>query len=231
MNVMIVEAQRMMRTMLVRLCAQELGHAVSADIGTGAELPGALRERSPDLLILAIELPDADGLEILSGLRSVLGRPAKVLLLASNCTHRMTHRVARACVHGLVDKSTDSIDALRTAITAVENGQSYFSQTYWHLLGDRQRQSVSYDKLLTEQEMRVFEMLSRLIDDKDIAASLHISMRTLEGYRLRIMDKLEVDDRVALLRYARDMGLLSTSASPFNQPNRGKTGASGRAAG
>lgn len=53
--------------------------------------------------------------------------------------------MSRACVHGFVDKSTDSIDALRAAIMAIESGQSYFSKTYWDLQGHRQHTTALYD--------------------------------------------------------------------------------------
>lgn len=221
MNVMIVEAERLLRSILVRLCARELRFTIVAEMGTGSEIQIPARDRAPDLLILGVEMPNVDGLEALTSLRTDLPS-VKVLLLASYCTPRLAYRVGKACVQGFLDRSSDGFDTLRAALVAIADGHSYFSESYWQAQSERRQQTAAYEKLLTDKERLVFEMLGRLMDDEEIAETMQVSMRTLEGHRLRIMHKLNVPTRVALLRYARAMGLLQASVSPFTQRDRTK---------
>ena len=187
---------------------------VVGEAGTGAEAVSLAASQHPDVVVMDISMPEMDGLEATHRVRE-LYPPAHVLILTVHAQERYLFPVLKAGASGYVLKSTadtELIDAIRT----VARGEAFLypSATRMvlrdylaHLHGDEQD---IYEQL-SEREREVLKLIALGHTAGEIAKQLTLSPKSIETYRARIMQKLDLHSRAALVRYALARGLLSES--------------------
>jgi DNA-binding NarL/FixJ family response regulator len=208
-RIVIVEDHLMFREVLRRVCAEELGHEIVAEAADGQEAVRVVRQTMPDLLLLDLHLPNLDGFGVVEAIRSVAPE-LKVLVLSSHCDEYTVFRAERARVHGFVDKNTNSVAMLKTAIAAVSQGRVWFSEAFLRAKSARLRDPRSFDKLLTDRERAVLTLVGQPLTDSEISRQLEISEETVEKHRFNILRKLDLQTTTELVRYARDHGFTLT---------------------
>ena len=218
MRIAIVEDHRMMLDFLRKACAKIPGIEVVAEASTGSEAYDQLVQRRPDGVILDVGLPDADGIELLGRVRDAGVRPRALILSASSDPY-FFFRVERAGVQAFVDKRSQTAAELRTALIAMDGNHCYFSESFTSARAHRRRDPVSFDKILTEQQLMVMCLVAECQDDDQIAGRLEISSRTVEAHRTAIMHKLNIHSRTGLIAYGQSRGFKAGHA-PF--PPRGR---------
>ncbi len=205
MRVLIVEDQAMMRDVLKRACERDFGCELAGVCTTGAEARALLPQTAPTLVLLDLQLPDCDGLDLIDELRA--GSPGlRILVLSSRCDPLAVYRIDRAHLNGFIDKNSQTVEMLGSALAAIAAGGVYFSPAFLAERMKRRNDPHSFDKILSDREQTVLLGLAACLDDRQIAAQLGISRETAEKHRFNLMRKLGLKSIPEILRYARAQG-------------------------
>lgn len=195
----------MFREVLRKVCVQDLGHEVIAEADDGRRAVEVVRRSPPDLVLLDLHLPNLDGFHVMEEIRKTAPN-VKVLVLSSHCDEYTVFHAERARVQGFVDKNTNSVSALKNAISAVEQGRVWFSEPFLRIKAARHRDPESFDKLLTKRERSILSLIGQSLTDSEIGRDLGISPETVEKHRFNLLRKLGLKGTPELTRYARDHG-------------------------
>jgi DNA-binding NarL/FixJ family response regulator len=204
-RIAIIEDHQMFRELLKKVCIEDLHYEVVAEAGDGYQAIEAVKETTPDLVLLDLHLPRLDGFAVVEEVRKIDPR-IRILVLSSHCDDYTVFRLDGLHVHGFVDKNTNSVVTLRTAIQAVDMGKVWYSETFQRVKSTRCRDPHSFDKVLTDRERTVLSLLGDSWSDQEIAVQLSIFAETARKHRFNILRKLDLATSSQLRRYARDHG-------------------------
>ncbi|MEX2179514.1 MAG: response regulator transcription factor [Gemmatimonadaceae bacterium] len=211
MRVLIADDHAVVREGIRHVLSASGEFDVVAEAGSGGETLRLAELHHPDVVVLDISMPDGNGLEILDALRSAVPS-TRVLILSIHDNERYVLESVRAGANGYLSKDSPPAE-LRDAVRAVHRGDSYFSEAMAQRL-DAARAS-EHDRteragkvaLLTPREREVLRGIVQGRTNKEIAALLQISSRTVESHRESLMQKLGVRHVAALTRLAMEAGL------------------------
>jgi DNA-binding NarL/FixJ family response regulator len=206
-KIILVEDHVMFREVLRKICVEELGHDVVGETGDGEEALSLIAGMHPDLVLLDLHLPSLDGFQVAERIRKI-ARDIRILVLSSHCDEYSVFRAERVRVQGFVDKNTNSVAMLKTAIAAIAQGQPWFSAAYQRARAARLKNPQSFDKLLTDRERAILALVALPLTDVEIARRLQISEETVAKHRLTIRRKLDLETTTELVRYAREHGFM-----------------------
>ncbi|BFG75340.1 virulence factors two-component system response regulator BvgA [Paraburkholderia terrae] len=166
-----------------------------AEAGSVAEALASAATTEPALAIVDLRLPDGDGLDLIARLRDA--RPDLRVLAFSSVDERLNAmHVRRAGAHGFVSKLRGP-DELIASLRLVMIGYTCFSSELVEPTG----------VALSRRETSVLHRLIRGQSNVDIAASMNLSPKTVSTYKMRLMQKLELQNVVDLVEYAKTNGL------------------------
>ncbi len=208
MRVMIVDDHPMWRDAVGRDLT-EAGFEVVATVGEGAQALRIAASVRPDVVVLDLQLPDMAGVEVTSGL--VAANPGiSVLILSASGEHRDVLDSVKAGATGYIVKSA-SREELLEAVRRTGAGDAVFSPGLAGLvLGEFRRLAVSPDPdtpRLTDREAEILRMVGTGLSYKQIAERLVLSHRTVQNHVQNTLNKLQLHNRVDLVRYAIEHGL------------------------
>jgi two-component system response regulator NreC len=188
---------------------------VIAVAGDGHETLRQAAATHPDLVVLDIALPEVRGLKVIERLRQECSE-ARVLIFTAEDDGSYIRTALAAGASGYVVKTATETELL-TAIRAVHLGCTFVAAQ----LSSGQVQAVLSNRrnghkdlhrksssLLSAREREVLALLAQGHTNSEIGDQLHLSVKTIETYPLRLSDKLGIRGRARLTRYAADMGLL-----------------------
>jgi DNA-binding NarL/FixJ family response regulator len=187
----------------------ELGRVVEivGEAGSVAEAVPLIRELDPDVVLLDVHLGDGGGEGVIAAVAQE--RPGvKFLALSVSDAAEDVISVIRAGARGYVTK-TISIDELSDAITRVSEGDAVFSPRLAGFVLDafRSGDPVGADaelETLTPREREVLQLIARGYRYKEIAARLHLSVKTVEAHVSSVLRKLQLSSRHELTRWAHE---------------------------
>ncbi|AFM00385.1 response regulator containing a CheY-like receiver domain and an HTH DNA-binding domain [Desulfitobacterium dehalogenans ATCC 51507] len=187
------------------LLLEKYGYVICGEAATGADTIAAVSQLKPDLLLLDITLPDMNGVEVTAELIGLLP-DLRILALTMHDEKDYLLPFLEAGGHGYVHKSAADADLLN-AIERVLAGEMFLRPPGVQLLAQshknlKQQQSASSAVQLSKREREVLGYLARGYTYKEIAELLYLSVRTIETYRMRIMNKLQINNRFELVEYA-----------------------------
>jgi len=195
----------MIRDLLVWACRSTFAPAEIGQAGDGKSAIEQCRILKPDLIVLDLELPDTDGLDLLPELRK-LAPGAKIIALSTHTDEVTVHRVLQAHIDGFVDKNAQPMDVLREAITSVMDGRQYFSPVIREVRLALRNAPAAFNKVLTDREQELLGMIGLSLTNDEIADKLGIRVVTVQNHRSNIMNKLGLHSSTLLIRYAIDKG-------------------------
>jgi DNA-binding NarL/FixJ family response regulator len=185
--------------------------AVIGDAATGREAVNAVRPLCPDVLLLDIAMPELNGIEAAHQILET--NPAvNIIILSMHATAEHIFRALQAGARGYLLKESAGIEVVQ-AIRAVHAGQRYFSQKISDRMIDdymRRREVLEEKSPLARLSPREREILQLVVEGQssaDIGEMLALSPKTVETYRSRLMQKLEITDLPALVKFAIQHGL------------------------
>ncbi|MCL7965547.1 MAG: response regulator transcription factor [marine benthic group bacterium] len=210
-RILIADDHALVREGIRRVLDEDPGFDVVAEASDGRKALESIEEMNPDVAILDISMPELSGLEVARRLREE--RPAvKILILSMHDESEYVMRAVHAGAAGYLLKDDAGPALLRQAVRAVHEGDSYFSPAVAARLTDALRggSSGSADPLerLTGRELEVLRLVAAGHSNKQIAAELGISRRTVESHRESMMRKIEIRTVAGLTRFALENGLL-----------------------
>lgn len=196
---------------------------VVGEADTAAAAVATVERDHPDVVLLDINLPDGSGLEVAERVREIAPE-TRILVLSVHDDLEVVKESVRIGAHGFLRKDTTPAD-LRAAIRAVHSGDAFFSPPVARRLTDMLREgmpapaaSVALLELLTAREREVLVGIAEGLLNKEIAARLGISVRTVESHRDSLMRKLQLKTVAALTRFALESKLLPDSGTPVRSP-------------
>lgn len=164
-----------------------------------------IEKTKPALAIVDLTLKQSHGLELIKDIRS---RFPDLATLVVSMHDELLHaeRVIRAGARGYITKQ-EATDKIMIAIRTVLGGNVYMSEKMASRIatgavGSRKGTNALPVDRLSDRELRVFELLGQGHNTRQIADDLHLDMRTIETYRARIKEKLDLKDANELLQYA-----------------------------
>ena len=184
---------------------------VAGEAGSVAEAVPLIRELDPDVVLLDVHLPDGGGEAVIAAVAPE--RPGvKFLALSVSDAVEDVIGVIRAGARGYVTKTISS-DELADAVARVGEGDAVFSPRLAGFVLDafRSGEPVGADpelETLTAREREVLQLIARGYRYKEIAARLHLSVKTIEAHVSSVLRKLQLSSRHELTRWAHERRLI-----------------------
>jgi DNA-binding NarL/FixJ family response regulator len=185
---------------------------IVGEASTGEECIKLFRETHPDICILDIDMPDKSGIETAKEIRN-FDEETKILILSMHINKNILLDALEANVNGYLLKNTEKADILH-GIRAIAKGQQVFSDPISDLMKEsflhKNNRWGSYDhQHITDREQEILQLIVDGFTSKEIAEKLYISPRTVDTHRANLMEKLELNNIAALVRYAIQFNLVS----------------------
>lgn len=209
-NVMIADDHSMIREGLKQLLELEGDFQVIAEACDGVDCINKLEGISPDVLLLDINMPNMNGLEVLKKLKEKRIK-VKVLVLTVHNEVEYLLKAVDIGVNGYLLKDSESSE-LKKAILTVVGGEDYIQPSLIPVLNakmiDRDRDSEKIENL-TKRELEVLKLLAFGMYNKEVAERLGISERTVKNHVSNIFKKISVTDRTQAAVFAIRNNLIS----------------------
>jgi two-component system response regulator NreC len=212
-RVLLADDHPVLRTGLRTLLEQEPDIRIVGEASDGHEAVTLAQRTRPDVIIMDIGMPGLDGLEATRQIRA-LGLPAHVLILTVHAQERYLFPVFRAGAAGYLNKTVADAELVNAVRTVAAGGAFLQPGDTRRLLEDlvarvqAGEEPDRYDRL-SEREREVLKLVATGYTAREIAEQLSLSPKTVETYRARIMEKLELSTRAELVRYALRRGVLT----------------------
>jgi two-component system response regulator NreC len=211
-RVILADDHTILRHGLSKLIQQQEDMEVIAQTGDGHSTVELARELSPDIVIMDIGMPDLNGIDATQQIIHDFPK-VKVIGLSMHSGKKFVIEMLKAGASGYLLKDC-AFEELIIAIKTVASGKIYLSPAISDIVvesyirNSAEKQSSVFS-LLSQREREVLQLMAEGKTTKKIARQLHISPKTVEGHRLRLMAKLNLDNVAKLTKYAIQEGLTS----------------------
>ena len=206
-RVLVVDGQSVTRAGLHRLLESYAGLQVVGQAADGVQAVSETLELGPQVVLMDAQLPNGQSLEALRQIKQ-LNLDTRVLLLSTLDREEYLYETLRAGADGYVLKDI-APDELAQAVRAVARGEILIQPQLAGRLLSRVGNNTPYESLTT-REMEVLRLLARGMRNKEIAARLFVSERTVNFHLANIYQKLNVSGRTEALSRALEQGLIAT---------------------
>lgn len=202
-RIVIADDHSLIREGLKQLLELDGDILVVGEAGNGKICLDVIEKEKPDVVLLDINMPEMNGLEMLEVLRKSNNKKQKVLILTIHDEIEYLLKAVKIGVEGYVLKDADS-SVLKKAIKSVVAGETYIDYTMVPLLNEsKAKVFVSQDDdMLTRREIEVLKLLAEGLFNKEIAYKLSISEKTVKNHVSSIFKKIGVSDRTQAAVYA-----------------------------
>ncbi|CAN5841272.1 response regulator transcription factor [soil metagenome] len=215
-TILLAEDHTIVREGLKALLTLESDFEIVGEAENGRQAVAMSSQLCPDVIVMDIAMPLLNGLE---ATRQILqtSPSTKVLILSAHSDHAYVERVMALGASGYLIKQT-AAHVLPNAIREVHAGNPFFSPSISQRLNDHDRRAIARGDLpgteaspLTSREMEVLQLIAEGKTNKETAAELNISIKTVEKHRQKVMEKLSIHDTASLTRYAISAGIIESS--------------------
>ncbi len=201
-KVIVVDDHAVVRRGVMQIVNDEPDLTVVGEASTGQEALQLARQTPFDVLVLDMALPDMNGLEVLRQMQNV--KPSTyTLILSIYPEEQYATRTLKAGALGYLTKESAPLE-LVTAIREIAQGNRYISKSLGAVLASElitDRTSLPHT-LLSDREYQVMILLAQGKMVSEIAGDLSLSAKTISTYRSRILEKLNLETTVDIIRYA-----------------------------
>lgn len=203
-NVLIVDDHPVAR-FAVRMLLEKEGMTVVAETGDGLDAVSLIKQLRPDLVVIDIDMPSLNGIEVVQRLRKN-GYQGGMLMLSAKDNDHYIKRCANAGADGFISKKNQIIE-LHDAIRALRGGYGYFPRSLarFHAVDATLNDAdIEKNKIaeLSTKELQVLLYLAKGEKVINIGVLMHISDKTVSTYKSRMMQKLELKNMMELYDFA-----------------------------
>ena len=206
-RILLADDHRMVRQGFRLILQAQEDMEVIGETGNGREAVELAKSLKPDVVVMDVTMPELNGIEATRRIREA--EPfVRVLALSVHRDGIYVRETVRAGAEGYILKeSADS--ELIAAVRAVAQGNSYLSpEIAGSVLKDYRKHATNPIDLLSSREREVLQLIAEGRTTKEIAASLNLSVYTVDGHRTRIMEKLGLHSVGELVRFAVRSGIV-----------------------
>ena len=209
-KILLVDDHAMFRSGLKALLESEKDLEVVGEAADGDEGVDRVRELKPDVVVMDLSMPGANGLDATRRI-TALGLKAQELVLTVHAEEEYLVPVVEAGASGYLTKMSADQDLVE-AIRVVARGEVYLPHRATRLILQQYRDAHSGStgglQELSAREREVMALTAEGFSSREIGEKLFISPKTVDTYRARIMEKLGLNHRSELVRFALKTGLL-----------------------
>jgi DNA-binding NarL/FixJ family response regulator len=215
-TVLLAEDHQIVREGLRSLLEHERDIEVVGEAENGRQAVELTRKLRPAVVVMDIAMPLLNGLEATRQIRKFFP-DTKVLILSAHSDDAYVEQVTKLGAAGFLLKQTSS-HVLALAIRELQKGNTYFSPSVSQRVYDRSQKTL--DRLdnfkkknnrLSSREVEVLQLIAEGKANKQVAAELGVSFKTVDKHRQHLMSKLDIHDVAGLTRYAIAEGIVETS--------------------
>jgi DNA-binding NarL/FixJ family response regulator len=214
-TVLLAEDHQIVREGFHSLLKHEPDIEVIGEAETGRQAVQLTRKLRPAVVVMDIAMPLLNGLEATRQIRKNFP-DTKVLILSAHSDDAYVEQVAVLGAAGFLLKQTSSSE-LATAIREVQKGNTFFSPTISKRVENRRQKSLdrggNFKKgnRLSSREVEVLQLIAEGKPNKQVAAELGLSFKTVDKHRQHLMSKLNIHDVAGLTRYAISTGIIESN--------------------
>lgn len=209
-RIVLADDHQVLRSGLKALLSLEEDFEVIKDVSTGKEAVDAAVRLEPDVIVMDISMPEMDGMRAVEEIRN-LGLDCRIVFLTVHADDDYLFQTLKLGGSGYVLKSSADRELIQ-AIRMAHRGEVFLYPTAVKKLLGEYLKTSSQPKAgkgnLTEREREVLKYTAEGFTNNEIAGKLIISPKTVDTYRQRIMEKLDLHHRSELVQYALQKGLL-----------------------
>lgn len=212
-RILLADDHAILRDSLSQALQEEQDLEIVGQAGDGRAAVEKARELRPDIVVMDINMPHLNGIEATREIRQQ-APGVRVIALSMHSAKPCVKEIFRAGASGYVHKNC-GFDELMRAVRAVAEGKTYVSPSISQIVVEElgrpedESDATTAFSLLTPREREILQLLAEGGTVKQIAQQLHVSHKTVEAHRLRIMNKLNVETVAQLTKYAIQEGLTS----------------------
>jgi len=211
-KILLVDDHEIVRTGLRMMLLAEDDLEIAGEVNSGEESLQAVQDLKPDVVLMDVAMPGIGGIEATRKIKAVNADTA-VLALTMHEDEQYFFEMLNAGASGYIPKRA-APDDLVSAIRVVSQGNVFLYPTLAKMLVkdflDRAESgSVPVVEELTPREREVLTYIAEGYTNREIAENLVISVKTVDRHRENIMQKLNLHNRVELVKYAIEKGLIS----------------------
>jgi len=209
-KILLVDDHELVRTGISRILNDVKDFNVVASVGSGEEAVELCRKSPPDIIMMDVSMPGIGGLE---ATRKILRfcDSTRIICLSMHKENPIPTKIMQAGAHGFLTKDADPSEMVN-AIYKVSSGQRYISADVAQELaiGSTSQNHDNPFENLSDRELEITLMLTRGTRVPEIASNLNITAKTVNTYRYRMFDKLNVSSDVELTHLALRHKLIQT---------------------
>lgn len=209
-RVLIADDHAIVRTGLRALIHSEPAMELVGEAAGGYEAIDLVEKTMPEILVLDLSMPDLDGISVTRKIKPQFPS-VRILVLTIHEDEALLRAVLKAGAAGYILKGAAEVELI-SAIHTVMRGELYVDPSMVRkLLSDEVAPAMLQSKpaeSLTPRETEVLKLIVRGFTNRQIGEELSISIRTAESHRSNLSDKLGLHNRVELVRFAREHGLI-----------------------
>lgn len=210
-RIAIADDHKIFRTGLIAVLKDVDEFNVVLEAGSGSELIEQIATEKPDLILMDIKMPDMDGLQTTLYIREHF-EDIKILVISMYHENKYIIDMMKAGANGYLLKNAEPKEIIQ-AINTVHHTGFYFNQPMSgtlmkDLLGMQPSSSSQSEAVLNEREIDVLKLICEERSNVEIADKLCLSVRTVEGYRTKLFEKIGSKNIVGLVLYAVKQGIV-----------------------
>ena len=217
-RIVLADDHMVLRSGLRKLLNEQPDIEVIGEANDGNEAVARTAELTPDVLLLDLSMPGLGGVDVIRNIKASMPN-VTILVLTMYEDEGHFNQALKAGASGYIPKKAADTDLI-TAIRAVNRGEVFIYSSFGKAIVKRMIYSESPNKeeefdiyqRLSQREQEVLKLVAQGFTNQQIADQLYLSVKTVETYKARIMEKLSLRGRAELVRFALQRGLLAQEA-------------------
>jgi DNA-binding NarL/FixJ family response regulator len=214
MRIFLADDHAVVREGLKALINSQRDMAVIDEASDGRTARDRLQDCDADIAVIDLSMPEMNGMQLTEWLTKACPQ-IKVVALTVHQDAGYLKRLLQAGVKGYVVKRAAAEELIR-ALRTVSAGETYIDPSLAGRIVEPEahvatKASGTADRRLTDRELEVARFIAQGYSNKEVASRLRISVKTVETHKARVMEKLGIQSRVELVKYAMDEGWLQVA--------------------